>query len=249
MSAEDIRSATTTWGVFSYHIADGIGNSIAQENFWEPWLKEPFDSVPPGSTVVDVGANLGWFTIYAAKRGCRVFAFEPCLEVFYFLKKNVEDNGLQDMVSMFPLALYSRCEEMTATELGPDNPANQIWQDGHIDVSQCHNSGSFALHPGTGRYCNQYAVPLDFFRLENVSLIKTDTEGMDLEVLQGMTDTIRRCQPILCYEYLGPIPEQDASRLVAFNAFIDSIGYVTQEAFMGMEGRYRDFIAKPKVNL
>lgn len=239
----DILTAGTPYGIFSYWAGDGIGNSIAAGHFWEPFLQPTFDGLKPGDVVVDIGANLGWYTIYAAKRGAYVYAFEPCPEVFSLLKLNVEQNGLASQVSLLPLALYSRCESMVASELGHLNPARQVFINGKLDTWQCVNSGSFALKVGTEGVAHQYAVALDSLNLQ-ANLIKIDAEGLDLEVMQGALNTIRRCQPTLCYEYLGPSPEEEPGRLAAFNTFIEDIGYAAQEVFVGMDGHYREFVAQ-----
>lgn len=53
----------------------------------------------PGDTVVDVGANVGVFTVWAASHpGVRVIALEPSPRICGFLRKNVEASGLQDVV-------------------------------------------------------------------------------------------------------------------------------------------------------
>ena len=75
----EFLTAETEYGTFSYWPNDLIGASIAQGNFWEPFLKSVFDELKSDSVVVDAGANIGWFTIYAAKRGAYVYAFEPCM--------------------------------------------------------------------------------------------------------------------------------------------------------------------------
>src|SRR5215467_13168081 len=47
-------------------------------NFYEKEERDAFCSlITPGTVVLDVGANLGLYTVLAAKRGARVFAIEP----------------------------------------------------------------------------------------------------------------------------------------------------------------------------
>jgi len=242
--SENILTTETEYGIFSYWPSDLIGNYIAQGHFWEPFLKPVFDELQPGSVVVDAGANIGWFTIYAAKRGAYVYAFEPCPEVFGLLKRNVEQNPAGGNVSLFPIALYERVEHLHPVDLGPENPANQVFVDERLDTAVCGNSGSLALIPGEGKM-EQWAVTLDSFNLREVALIKTDAEGCDLEILKGARKTIERCRPVLCYEYLWPNPE-NPERLDSFNSFIEEIGYTTEQVHEGMEGQYREFIARPK---
>ena len=68
---------------------------------------EPFESqliqqeTNPGSVVVDIGANIGYYTLMLARRvgeSGRVFAFEPDPTNFALLKKNVEANGYRNVV-------------------------------------------------------------------------------------------------------------------------------------------------------
>src|SRR4029450_4527251 len=64
------------------------------------------ESFQPGETVVDIGANIGMYTIYAAAfAGARVFAFEPDALNYAELNKNIFVNQLNDRVSAFCLAL------------------------------------------------------------------------------------------------------------------------------------------------
>jgi FkbM family methyltransferase len=50
----------------------------------------------PSDTIIDVGANVGMFSIYAKKKfGCRVISFEPVGELFNFFKENILLNNLK----------------------------------------------------------------------------------------------------------------------------------------------------------
>lgn len=69
------------------------------------WLHPQMDILGPGLTLIDVGASIGFFTIYAAKRGAKVYAFEPSTEVFDLLKRNVEVNGVSENVTLYPTLL------------------------------------------------------------------------------------------------------------------------------------------------
>lgn len=240
-------TAQTEFGTFSYWPNDLIGKSIAEGNVWEPFLKPAFDELGPESCVIDVGANIGWFTIYAAKRGAYVYAFEPCLEVFRLLKLNVEQNNLREQVSLFPFPVSERLEYLVVDPLGPENTmANQAFQNGKLVTDVCGNSGSMQLRRGDPDQPGQWAVSLDDMGFMQIDLIKVDTEGMDLEILKGAQQIIASELPTLCYEYLGENPDVDPARLNAFNAFIEGIGYQAEQVHVGMDGQYREFIARPK---
>jgi autotransporter strand-loop-strand O-heptosyltransferase len=54
--------------------------------------------VKPGDVVVDLGANIGMFSIYAAKHGAKhVYAFEPVKETYEYLCDNIESQGLTNV--------------------------------------------------------------------------------------------------------------------------------------------------------
>lgn len=62
----------------------------------EPDTLEWMDTIPPGSVIWDIGANVGLYSVYAAKsRGARVFAFEPSVFNLELLARNIFLNQLQ----------------------------------------------------------------------------------------------------------------------------------------------------------
>ena len=71
--------------------------------------------------MLDIGANQGFFTCYAAHRGARVYAFEPNPESYDMLLSNVNTNGLMDRVIARPWAVASnegRADLLVSRELG-----------------------------------------------------------------------------------------------------------------------------------
>lgn len=61
---------------------------------------------------VDVGANVGHFTMLAAKNQVKVFAFEPIKKTFNKLEKNIKLNGLQDSVVLYNLGVGNKNETL-----------------------------------------------------------------------------------------------------------------------------------------
>jgi len=89
----------------------------------EPETLDWIDQLPMGSKLWDIGANIGLYSIYAAqKRKCRVVAFEPSVFNLELLARNLFLNGLQERVSLVPLALSDKLAvnqlRMTTTEWG-----------------------------------------------------------------------------------------------------------------------------------
>jgi FkbM family methyltransferase len=89
----------------------------------EPETLEWIDAIPLGSVFWDIGANVGLYTVYAAKRRkCRVWAFEPSVFNLELLARNIYLNELVPFVCVVPFALSSAIGSsqlnMTTTEWG-----------------------------------------------------------------------------------------------------------------------------------
>src|SRR5690242_18524127 len=61
-------------------------------------------SITPGCTVLDVGANIGFYTLLAAKRGARVFSIEADPLNIAMLRHHVEINGFGKQVTIHQMA-------------------------------------------------------------------------------------------------------------------------------------------------
>ena len=68
-------------------------------------------SVSPGDVILDVGANIGVFSLCAAKQGARVYAFEPIPWTFAILELNVRLHGLESVVTVRNIGLSDRKEK------------------------------------------------------------------------------------------------------------------------------------------
>ncbi len=89
-------SALTRWRVESIHTK-------------EPWTLEWIAGFAPGDILVDCGANVGMYTIWAAAtRGATVYAFEPESQNYALLNRNIQNNGLQDRVKAYCMGLSDK---------------------------------------------------------------------------------------------------------------------------------------------
>jgi FkbM family methyltransferase len=150
----------------------------------------------PAMTFVDVGANRGEFTIFAAKRlpHGRVLSFEPLPDNYGELMHNIELNRLEN-VTPFPVGLAesSRCQPLFTSA---DEAVHQSW-----------NEGLGSLFASDYRAIELEAVELRTLdevcsetKLDAIHCIKVDVEGAELPVLQGARDCLRRFRPVLILE-------------------------------------------------
>jgi FkbM family methyltransferase len=68
-------------------------------------------SILPGDIVLDVGANIGVFTLCAAQQGARVYAFEPVPSTFEVLQHNIHLHGFDRVANARNIGLSDRAEE------------------------------------------------------------------------------------------------------------------------------------------
>ena len=108
-SAPDEQTTTVQYGDFQF--------VFATPNNYTRWRVDTFFSKEPdtlewiggfarGEVMVDVGANVGMYTLWAAvTRGVRVYAFEPESQNYALLNRNIVLNSLADRIGAFCLAL------------------------------------------------------------------------------------------------------------------------------------------------
>lgn len=138
--------------------------------------------------VLDVGANVGHHTLFAAMHSKEVFSFEPFVEVAEKLKEKISVNGLTN-VTLFEFALGDKNE--LATYVKPST----------------HNTGtgSFAKSGNEGE---TLSLPIKVGdevlvdqNIQDIHFIKIDTEGFEPFVLRGLKNTLARCRPLVFFEW------------------------------------------------
>jgi FkbM family methyltransferase len=158
--------------------------------------------VKPGDVFYDVGANVGFLSVIAARLGAHVVAFEPLPENADVLEKNASLNGLN--VQVVRLALSDRDGEADL-QLG-DEPT---WAKLNTPETQYK-----AEVESKGRLRVRVAR-LDALDLPPPDMVKLDVEGAEVQALRGMEETLRNHAPKLLIE-LHHTNEQIANLLERF---------------------------------
>jgi FkbM family methyltransferase len=164
-----------------------IGAHLLLGGMWEANYAYAFGRLlKPGDTVLDIGANHGFYALIAASRiapGGHVYAFEPSRNFYELIRASVAVNGLGDVVSVENVALGDREGEVTLTyQPGWTGGAN-------IGASAPPAAGS-GLESEAVR-----CVVLDSYlghKLAKVDVIKMDIEGAEGIALKGMSGIVDR---------------------------------------------------------
>jgi FkbM family methyltransferase len=173
-------------------------NELAQrircEESFEPAVRQEVQRIASqGINVIDVGANIGYFTILASRligSDKRVFSFEPQARVVKQLRRNIEFNALGN-VEVFQFAL-SDTRGVATFNIPPDGDE------------------AFGCLQVNGRFTVVETVEVETRRLDDVfhdlgepkiGLIKLDAEGAELLILRGATRLLSaKNKPCLIFE-------------------------------------------------
>jgi FkbM family methyltransferase len=167
----------------------------------EIWAFRKYDyfgfKVERGSAVVDIGANIGSFAIYAA-RACgasRVVAFEPHPENFALLTRNVSANGLTNVTCVNAAVGASRGKR-------------------HLEVDPGNSGGHRLSANPRGQAIEVDCLSLDDViaehRLPTIDYLKLDCEGAEYEIVESCPEAVNKTQRISMEYHAVPgrAPEQ-----------------------------------------
>lgn len=175
--------------------------------------------------VLDIGANLGTFSIPLAKANPRLtfHAFEPQRIVYYQLCANTFINGLDNLhCHNFGLSNKAKRFEIVVPDYATESNIGAFSIDKEVRENdyECKTKG--ATEP-------MVVFPLDDGRHQKVRLIKIDVEGHELEVIKGGIDTIKgNNYPPIIFEAWNWKPWFEPKRKALFE-YLQGHGYEITE--------------------
>ena len=171
------------------------------------------DHLDPGDGMVDVGANVGVYTLQAARRvgpKGRVYAYEPQADTFSMLKRSVHDNGFKDRVILDNCALGDEDGSASIWRHHPNNPGASII------VSSDSQEGTATV-----------LKRLDTVAFDRkIKLLKMDIEGYEPLLVAGGLKFFSEHRPIIVSEWFPRSLVQVArSSSTAYFAQLTELGY------------------------
>ena len=197
------------------------------------------DLLKPGLVFYDIGANVGFFSMIAAKYldpNGGVYAFEPLPENAKAIQHNVSiNNFLQVEVIQKAVSNHSGKEQLLVSDFSGgsslesgDRPPDLV---GEIEVD---------------------VVTIDDFIIsENASppdVVKIDVEGVEINVLEGMKETIAEFRPVVIYEIDDDKQENYDRKEKACEQYLLTCGYSIEKLGEGYPGNawiVGHYIARP----
>lgn len=183
-------------GVFRVTPRSDLFKRLLEHGVYEPIHAELCRTwIDPARDAVDVGANIGFFTVLAAKhtRG-RVLAVEPTDKALNLLRQNIERNGVADRVTFFQGIAGAAAGEVLLNVI-----------EGKEEYSSRLPIGHAWLH-GEGEAAGQKVVAsatldelVEHHRLDP-GFIKIDAEGTEQHVIDGAARTLANARPVVLSE-------------------------------------------------
>lgn len=168
--------------------------------------KEPdtiawIESMKKGDIFIDIGANMGIYTMFAAAHGLQVYAFEPESTNYQLLCRSIMINGY-DNATAYCVALSDKAA------------ADVLYLSMYLPGGSCHTFGENLDHRLEKREHELrqgcIALPLDWFQIRPYAAtdadgnmndydlhIKIDVDGLEHKVIQGASETLSQAKSVL----------------------------------------------------
>jgi FkbM family methyltransferase len=200
----------------------GFGSQVMLDGYWETWLTIFFArQVRPGMTVIDVGANFGYYTIlFGALVGSdgHVYAVEPNPAVAEKLRRSIELNGLTTRTTIIEAAAGAAAGEACLYVPYGEPKNSRI----------VANAAGLAAEQGAVHTVRRVKLDELAATVPRVDLVKIDAEGGEEDIIAGMESILRRDKPCLLLEF-------NAGR------YVDPAGFVSRLGALYPRMRHIDF--------
>jgi FkbM family methyltransferase len=142
-----------------------------------------------GDVFFDIGANIGVFSLYASKRhkNLQTFCFEPEYSNLHYLKENILKNGLMDQANIYSIAV-SDTDGLSALHVQDVTPGAAVHTESKTDINMTDEGYAVVWREGVAIRTLD-SLCRDLKTIPNA--IKIDTDGNELKILTGATETLK----------------------------------------------------------
>lgn len=195
-------------------VVDVIERTLLLHGSWDQDIAKAMrESIQLGATVIDIGANIGYFSLLASQlvgpQG-KVLCIEPSHKNLSRLSEHLWLN---------------RCSNTTVLSVAAGS--NHGWAD--ISFPTYNNAGAATLRPLHSLQSQRTLLVAldDVFESHGLSpdFMKLDVEGFELEALKGMQRTLTRCRPTIVCELTEKFLNELGQSSRELISFMESLGY------------------------
>ena len=188
-------------------IATNQTSYLTQLLFWNGYknfeYSEIFEKLSKNiNSFLDIGSNIGYYSLLATKSNpnIKVFGFEPATGPKYFLQKNIQLNNFQNNIKAINLALSNQIGQIDFYEV--ESPKYKYLKHdlaGEGNAGTKTTSRNFIKNTVSAITLEKF---IDNENITNVDLIKIDTEGTEIDILNSGKSVIAQFKPIIICETL-----------------------------------------------
>lgn len=187
---------------------------LTQLLFWNGYKEfeysEIFEKLSKSVNIfLDIGSNIGYYSLIAAKSNPKIksFAFEPAIGPKHFLEKNIQLNNFQNKIKAIDLALSNQIGEIDFYEVESLKYKNLKYNlAGEGNAGTKTTSRNFIKNTVTATTLESFIINE---KLTSIDLIKIDTEGTEIDILNSGKEVIKKFEPIVICETLYNTIEND----------------------------------------
>ena len=176
-----------TINVITYMRALALTQTPDQNILAEPETIGWIDEFEDGEVLLDIGANVGTFSVYAAViKKARVYAFEPSSQNFFLLNRNIQLNNINALVTPFPIALSdeSKIDLLYLPNLNIGSSGNSAGE----DTDSLLQKRTSEIKQGT--VITTIDRLIEEGVIETPDYIKIDVDGIEPKIIRGATELL-----------------------------------------------------------
>ena len=156
----------------------------------EPETIEWIDSFDEEDVLWDIGANIGVYSLYAASKRIRTFAFEPSSGNYWILNENISINRLDDILSAYPIA-FSDKKQVGFFNMGDMELGGAVYRFGEsLQMIECGEEEKVVTFKQ-----GMIGVSIDEFVKDYNPLlpnhIKIDVDSIEVQIVKGAINTLK----------------------------------------------------------
>jgi FkbM family methyltransferase len=185
-------------GEFVFKIRRGTSDLFVVHEIFRKQTYGP----PPTGTVVDLGANIGVYSVFAARSASRVVAVEPVHENFAMLRANLQDNKI-DNVRSFQLAIGERNDNVRIYIHQINNGMSSLYMDSNASEFEDVELVTFSRL-------------LDIARIQHINVLKCDVEGAEFDIFrESLYEISDRIDEIVMEVHFGTRSPEEIQKFFA----------------------------------
>lgn len=217
----DVVVAVQAWGDVARMAYVNQHRLPRRRSFEYRVFEEMVETIEPGWTILDIGANVGFHSLLASKvvgTDGNVIAFEPNPATAAILRGNLDRN---------------ECDNVAVVEAGAARGSALGFMERSSGVGDAFahvRSSDDNLATADSVRLTSVDDEVERLGLSRVDFIKIDVEGGELPALEGSIETLKRFGPIVAFEAYEDYCKRFDSSVIQILSLLKDVGYEVRQA-------------------